>query len=584
MDNAQIAHALFEIADAMDLLGENAFKVRAYRQAAQVIDLLPGPVSELYDSGELTGLPGIGDRMASHIGELIEDGRCEEHERILEGIPRGLLEVMKLEGVGPKTADVLWKKGGIVTVDALEQACKDGTILKLPRMGKTRASSILRAIASYRKRSGRLPLHHAIAQADSLLEYLRAIPEVIQAEVAGSVRRRKETVGDLDLLVLSRHPKRVLRSFVEIPEISEILASGPTKSSVRLKSGMHADLRILPESSFGAALHYFTGSKAHNIAIRARAVRMGKKINEYGVFDRGGERLSGKREEDVFKAVDLPFIPPELREGAGEIEAAQAGKLPRLVEDGDLLGDLHIHTKASSDARATIEEVAKEARRLGREYIAITDHSRSRPLGLDAAGVKKQAEEIRAMNRKLRGRPYLFSGIEVDILKDGALDLPIDVLAGLDCVVASVHSHFSQSRSKMTERIVRALSSGVVHILGHPSGRQIDAREAYEFDWGEVLRAARAYDVALEINAMPDRLDVDDKGCRLAKEAGVLLAISSDAHSTGHLYQLRNGVWVARRGWLEAGDILNTRKLPELRRWLTRRRRRADAIEAPSPG
>lgn len=567
----------------MDVLGENTFKVRAYRRAAQVVELLPGPVSELYERGELTGLPGIGERMASHIGELLEEGRCEEHERILARIPIGLLEVMKLEGIGPKTADVLWHRGKIVTIDALERACKDGSVEKLPRMGKTRATSILRAIENHRKRSGRVPLHHAIAHADSMLAHLRAIPEVIRAEVAGSVRRRRETVGDLDVLVLSRHPARVLRSFVEMPDIAEILASGPTKISVRLKSGMHADLRIVPDASFGAALHYFTGSKGHNIAIRARAVRMGKKLNEYGVFDRGGERLSGEREGDVFRAVDLPFIPPELREGAGEIEAAQAGRLPTLIEEGDLRGDLHVHTDASSDGRSSIEEMAKEARALGHEYIAITDHSRSRPLGLSEDAVLEQLAEIRALNRRLRGKPHLLSGIEVDILKDGSLDLSLDVLARLDCVIASVHSHFNQPRAQMTERIVRALSTGVVHILGHPSGRQIGAREAYDLDWAEVIEAAKRNDVAIEINAMPDRLDLNDKGCRLAKEAGVLLVISTDAHHTSHLHNLRYGVWVARRGWLEAKDVLNTRSLSELPRRLSRERR-AEVDRGASPG
>ena len=345
-----------------------------------------------------------------------------------------------------------------------------------------------------------------------------------------------------------------------------MLAVGPTKSTARLRSGLQVDLRVVRPESYGAALHYFTGSKAHNIAVRTRAVRMGLKLSEYGVFDRHGRRKGGASEEEVFSAVGLPFIPPELREGAGEIEAAEAGRLPKLVEEKDLLGDLHVHTRASSDARSTLEEMAAQARALGRHYLAITDHSRSRPLGLDASRLARHAAAVRALDRRLRGRPHLLAGLEVDILADGSLDLPAAALEGLDWVVASIHAHFTDGAAKMTERMVRALGSGVVHALGHPSGRQIGARDAYDFDLERVLEAARQAGAALEVNAMPDRLDLTDKGCRLAKQAGVPVSIGTDAHNASQLGNLRYGLWVARRGWLEAGDVLNTLSAAELRR------------------
>lgn len=584
MENAKVARVLSEIADVMELLDGNPFKVRAYRQAAQVVDLLPGPVSELYRRGELTRLPGIGERIAAHIGELLDEGKCDEHEALLAQVPPEIIELLRLEGVGPKTVAALWHSLGITSVDALERACRDGTIQKLERMGKTRAESILKAIERHRARGGRIPLYHALPVAESMLERLHRVPGVARAEVAGSVRRRRETIGDIDLLVGSNEPAEVMRAFVELPEVVHVTAEGPTKCSVRLEGGIQADLRVVPEDAFGAALHYFTGSKSHNIAIRSRAVRMGRKLSEYGIFDRKGKRLGGESEDEVFRAVKLPFIPPELREGAGEIEAAESGAIPTLVEERDLRGDLHVHTKASSDGRSSLEEMAEEARRLGHAYIAITDHSRSRPLGLDDAALLRQMDEVRALDRKLRGRPHLLTGIEVDIRPDGSLDLSLEVLATVDCVVASVHSHFHQSRDVMTRRIVRALSSGVVHILGHPSGRQIGSRDPYDFDFDAVLTAAREHGVALEVNAMPERLDLNDKGCRLAKEAGVKVAISSDAHNASHLRNLRYGVWVARRGWLEASDVLNTLPWSELLRRLRRGPKRIRRLEpAPPP-
>lgn len=479
--------------------------------------------------------------------------------------------MLRLEGVGPKTVEAVWKKLGIEDLAGLEEACRSGRILEAGRMGPTRARAILGALERHRARAGRMLLHRALGHAEPILERLRTVPGVLRAEAAGSLRRRKETVGDIDLLVAARNAEPVVRAFTHLAGVSSVLAEGPTKGSVRLRAGIQADLRVLPPESFGAALHYFTGSKTHNIALRTRAVKRGLKISEYGVFDRAGRRLGGATEEEVFRAVGLPFIPPELREGAGEIEAADGGRLPRLVEESDVLGDLHVHSRASSDGRSTLEELAASARALGRRYVAITDHSRSRPLGLDEPRLSEHAAAIRALDARSAGRPHLLAGVEVDILPSGALDLSREALAGLDCVVASIHSHLADPAPRNTDRIVRALRSGVVHVLGHPTGRELGTRDAYALDLGRVLEVARSEGVALEVNAMPERLDLTDVGCRAAKSAGVPVVISTDAHDATHLANLRYGVWVARRGWLEARDVLNTLPLVELRRRLTRR-------------
>lgn len=451
------------------------------------MDVHPGPISEVWRQGKLEELPGIGTGLAGQIAELLETGHSREHDRLAVLVPPGVLEMLLVEGVGPKTAAAAWKGLGITCLDAFEEACRTGRILEAPRMGEKRAAAILEAILRHRARSGRTPLHRAIGWADALVARLSKVPGVARAEAAGSLRRRRE---------------------------------------------------------------------------------MGLKLSEYGVFDRKGRRLGGATEEEIFRAVGLPFIPPELREGAGEIEAAERGKLPRLVEEEDVLGDLHVHSSASSSG---LRELAEAARRLGRRYLAVTDHSRSRPLGLDATRLAEQAAAVRALDRDLRGRPHLLAGIEVDILPSGDLDLPVEDLARLDLVVASVHSHFGDSAERMTGRIAKALRSGVVHVLGHPSGREIGKRDAYALDLEEVLEVAREQGVALEVNAMPGRLDLTDRGCRLAKDAGVPVAISSDAHLAAHLANLRFGVWVARRGWLEKGDVLNTLPLAGLLDRLSRR-------------
>jgi DNA polymerase (family 10) len=571
LENAEIARILSEIADLLELTGGNPFKVRAYRRGAQVVELHAGKVADLARAGRLAELPGIGEGIAGKIRELADTGECREHARLAALVPHGVIEMLRIEGVGPKTVQAVWKGLGVADVAALEEACRSGRILEAPRMGATRAHAILAAIERHRARAGRTPLHRALEYAEGMLARLRAVPGVSRAEAAGSLRRRRETVGDVDLLVAADDGGPAVRAFTGLPGVAAVLAEGPTRSSVRLRAGLQVDLRVVPPESFGAALHYLTGSKTHNVALRTRAVKRGLKISEYGVFDRRGKRLGGATEDEVFRAVGLPFIPPELREGTGEIEAAEAGTLPRLIEEGDLLGDLHVHSRASSDGRAELPELAAAARRLGRRYLAITDHSRSRPLGLDAARLAAHAGAIRALDGRLGGRPRLLAGVEVDVLPDGGLDLPADALARLDLVVAAIHARFSDPAPRTTDRLVRALRSGAVHVLGHPSGREIGRRDPYPYDLGRVLEVAREEGVALEVNAMPERLDLGDAGCRAAKAAGVPVVISSDAHDTSHLANLRYGVWVARRGWLEAKDVLNTLPLPALRRRLSRR-------------
>ena len=561
MENAEVAQILSEIAGLLELTGGNPFRARAYTRAAQIVDGLAEPIEAILRRGELMDLPGIGERIAAHVGELIEKGTCAEREELAAKVPPGLPELLRIEGMGPKTVAAVWKSLGITEVDALEEACRSGAILKVPRMGRVRVMALLDAIRRHRARRGRTPLYRALPAAETIVERLRKVPAVTAAEIAGSIRRRCETIGDIDLLVAATDPAPVTSAFAHMPEVAQIVAEGPTRSTVRLRSGLQADLRVVEPRSFGAALQYLTGSKAHSIALRTRALRQGLKLSEYGVFDRRGRRKGGKTEEEMYRAVGLPWIPPELREDRGEVEAAEQGRLPHLVEEKDVLGDLHVHSKASSDGHSTVEELADAARALGRRYLAITDHSRSRPLGLDVDRLARHAEHIRALSSR---DPVLLTGIEVDILPNGSLDLPLDALAGLQCVVASVHAHFSDPSPKMTERMVRAMRSGVVHVLGHPSGRQLGARDPYAFDLARVLQVARETGVALEVNAHPERLDLSDQACRVAKAAGVPVVISSDAHHVSQLANLRYGVWVARRGWLEKADVLNTLPLEAL--------------------
>ncbi len=568
--NATISAIFDEIADLLDIQGANPFRVRAYRNAARTVGELGTDIKTLMDSGTaLTEIPGIGEDLAKKINEIVQTGQCEFLTRQRKEVPPAVIALLRVPGLGPKRVRILWHDLEIQTLEQLLQAARDGRIRDLPGFGAKTEQKILDSVQAHLGEARRFMLSEAAQYAEPLAAYLRKVQGVKQVEIAGSFRRMKETVGDLDVLAAAVKSSPVMARFARYEEVKEVMSSGPTRSTVILKNGIQVDLRVLPQESYGAALQYFTGSKAHNIVIRRMAQEQGLKINEYGVF-RGEERIAGATEASVYAAVGLPWIPPELREDRGEIEAARDGKLPKLVELADLRGDLHAHTKAS-DGHNTVDEMAQAAKALRLDYIAITDHSKRLAVthGLDTARLRKQIAEIRKLNAAPGGITVL-AGIEVDILDEGGLDLPDAVLAELDVVVAAVHSRFDLPRAQQTARILKALDNPRVHILAHPSGRLLGEREPYDVDMQQVIRAARDRRVALELNAHPQRLDLIDTYCQMAKQEGVLVAINSDAHNTFELAGLRFGVGQARRGWLEKKDVLNTRSLQELRAWLLR--------------
>jgi DNA polymerase (family 10) len=475
--------------------------------------------------------------------------------------------MLRIPGVGPKRAKLIYTKLHVKTLPELERAARAGRLAELRGMGKTLEQMILRGIRQDKAHVARVPLAEAEAYIRPLIERLRALPEVEQLDVAGSFRRRRETVGDVDILVASRQPAPIAAAFVTYSDVDQVLARGDTKCSIRLRSGLQADLRIVPRASYGSALHYLTGSKPHNIAVRLLGVKRHLKINEYGVF-RGAKQIGGRTEEEVFRAVGLRWIPPELRENRGEIEAAREDHLPTLVELADIRGDLQMHTDAT-DGKHTLAEMVEGCRKLGYEYVAITDHTKAVRVagGLTKAGFRKQAHAIDAI-RKRMSKPFVFMGAEVDILDDGSLDLDDETLAAFDVVLVSVHSKFNLSKAEMTRRIVRAIRHPRVHILGHPTGRLLGKREPYPVDMSEVIKAAHGHGVMLEINAQPDRLDLNDVYIQMAREAGVKLVINTDAHRTQELGCMRYGVDQARRGWCEAKDVANTFHLPAFKKLL----------------
>jgi DNA polymerase (family 10) len=568
--NADIAAIFEEIADLLEIQGENPFRIRAYRNAARQMEAMGTPAADMVARGEdLTELPGIGDDLAAKIREIVETGKCKALEKLHKQLPPTISALLKIPGLGPKRVKTLYQQLDIMTLDQLKRAARDGRIRELAGFGEKTEATIREALEQHAEESRRFKLAIAAQYAEPLAAYLKKSRNVKQVEIAGSYRRSKETVGDVDILVTTTGGSDVMDRFTRYDEVRDVSAQGETRATVILKCGLQVDLRVVPAESFGAALHYFTGSKAHNIAIRKLGQQKKLKINEYGVF-RGEKRLSGAKEEEVFAAVGLPWIAPELREDHGEIEAARAGKLPRLVELKDLRGDLHAHTKAT-DGHESLGEMAEAARARGFEYLAITEHSRRLTIahGLDPKRLRRQCEEIDRLSETLKGIALL-KGIEVDILEDGSLDLPDDVLAELDLVVGAVHSRFNLPRRKQTERILRAMDHPHFSILAHPSGRLIGEREAYDVDMLKIIRAARARGCFLELNAHPDRLDLLDVHCQLAKEEGVLVAISTDAHSLPDFDNLKYGVGQARRGWLSRDDVLNTRPLRLLRQLLKR--------------
>jgi DNA polymerase (family 10) len=569
VENIDIARIFEEIADLLEIQSENQFRVRAYRTAARTIGALAVPAATLASEGRLDELPGIGSDLAGKISTILETGTLPILQELTAKTPESLAQMLKIPGLGPRRAKQIYDTLGITTLDALETAAKTGRLRKLPGIKDTIEHKILQGLADLRGHGGRWRLADADAYVRPLLAYLKANPAVTHLEVAGSYRRRRDTVGDIDILVASSRPGAVVKRFTSYPRVKQVQAEGPTRSAVVLDCGLQVDLRVVPTASFGSALHYFTGSKPHNIAIRALGMKRGLKINEYGVF-RGTRRIGGRTEEQVFDAVGLPWIPPEIREARGEIEAAREGRLPRLIELSDIRGDLQVHTNAT-DGVHELAEMVEAARRRGYEYVAITDHTKAVRVagGLSGGGFHRQFKAIERLQKKCSGITIL-KGAEVDILENGELDLDEATLAELDVVIVAVHSKFNLSRAAMTKRIIRALRHPHVQILAHGTGRLIGTREPYQVDFDQILKAAADHGVALEINAQPERLDLDDVQARAAHDAGVHLVIDTDAHRMEELAYMRYGVDQARRGWCEARHVLNTRPLAELRKALRR--------------
>ena len=562
--NADIAAIFDEIADLLEIQEANPFRVRAYRNAARTIEGAGRDLrSLLQQDGVLPKMSGIGADLDAKIREIVETGRCTILERLRRELPSAIVELLKIPGLGPKRVKALYHDLDVQTPEQLYRAARDGRIRALHGFGEKTERNILESMEAHLNHTRRFKLAVAAQYADALTAYLQQAPGVKQVVVAGSFRRMRDTVGDLDILVTAARDSPVMTQFIAYDEIREILSHGTTRSSVVLRSGLQVDIRVVDEASYGSALHYFTGSKAHNIAVRKLAQARGLKVNEYGVF-RGAERIAGETEESVYRTVGLPYIEPELRENRGELEMARRGELPELITLGDLKGDLHAHTKAT-DGRNTLLEMAQAAKAMGFEYLAITEHSRHLTVahGLSPQQLLQQMDEIDRLNETLQGITLL-KGIEVDILEDGNLDLPDSVLARLDLVIGAVHSKFELSRAKQTERILRAMAHPHFTLLAHPTGRLIDRRAPYDVDMPRIIREAKQRGCYLELNAHPERLDLLDTQCQIAREEGVLVSINSDAHTTQDFGNLRFGVGQARRGWLEKKDVLNTRPLREL--------------------
>ncbi|MEK7387101.1 MAG: DNA polymerase/3'-5' exonuclease PolX [candidate division NC10 bacterium] len=568
MKNFEVARLFDLMADILEIKGENPFRIRAYRRAAQNLESLTEDVEALAREERLDELPGIGEDLAGKIVEYLETGRVKDIEAAKKGIPRGVVDLMNVPGIGPKTAKLLYEKEGITTLDRLEKLARAGKLRGLHGIQAKTEANILKGIALVRGGQARMPLGRALPLGQELVEALEDVPGVKAIELAGSLRRMKETVGDIDILVTSTTPGQVMQAFTRLPQASEVLERGETKASIRHREGIQVDLRVLEPECFGAALVYFTGSKQHNIRIRGIAGTKGLKISEYGVFRAStGRRVAGATEEEVYAAIGLPWIPPELREDLGEVEAASKWTLPRLVSLGDLRGDLHCHTKAS-DGHHTVEELVAAAEKRGYEYLLVSDHSPSARVagGLTADELAAHVKKVRAVQKKHPDITVL-AGSECDILDDGSLDYPDAVLAGLDLVIGAVHSRFKQPGREMTARICRALANPYVSILAHPTGRLIGEREPYDVDLDQVFRTAKRHGKAIEINAYPARLDLNDVHARRARDLGVLVAVSTDAHVLDHLNTIELGVATARRAWIEKPEVVNTWPVKKLLAW-----------------
>jgi DNA polymerase (family 10) len=558
MKNQEIARIFNDIADLLEIKGENPFRIRAYRRAAQNIEGLAKDVAEISKDDLLT-VPGIGQDLAGKVEEYVRTGKLQFYEDLKKEVPAGLSALLSVPSLGPKTAKLLFEQLHIKDLETLERFARDHKLIGLPGIKEKTEENILKGIDMLKRGLERKPLGKVLPIANDILEHLKKKAPVKKLTIAGSIRRWKETIKDIDILATAENPKEVMKAFVHLPHVRKILMQGPTKSSVIIHEDLQVDLRVVEEESFGAALAYFTGSKAHNIRLREMAVKAGLKINEYGIFrEKDDKRLGGEKEEDIYRILGLPYIPPELREDTGEIEAALSGKLPRLVEPGDIKGDLHVHSKWS-DGSHDFKELITEAQRRGYHYIAITDHSKGLSIarGLTPERLLEEKKQIDSLNKSLKGFKLL-AGIEVDIKNDGQLDLPDDILKRLDIVVASIHSGFKQNREQLTKRLVSAMHNPYVSIIAHPTGRLIGERDAYDIDIDKILGVAKETGTAIEINAYPLRLDFNDINARMAKEKGIPLVISTDAHTLNHFDFMHYGVSIARRGWLEKDDILNT--------------------------
>lgn len=581
MTNYEIARVFTRMADLMEVQGDfSPFKVRAYRKAADTIRDLTESLESIAARGALESVPGVGKGIAEKIEEICATGTTRVLEELRARVPEGLPELLNLPGLGPKTVQALHKELGVTGIADLEQAAREHRVRGLAGMGAKSEENLLRAIDSYRRLSERWPLGRALPYAEGIAAALRRTPGLSRLEIAGSLRRMRDTIGDVDLVGASEAPEPVMAAFAALPQAREVLRSGPTRSSIRTHEGLQVDLRLVNPEDFGALLHHFTGSREHNIRLRGMAEARGAKINEYGVFDvKSGEEIHlGPEEADLYRFLGLPYIPPEMREDRGEIEAALAGKLPQLIEAGDIRGNLHGHSDWS-DGAVPIAQMVEAARARGHAYIAITDHSKALGVanGLDEERLRRQMAQIDALNAADPGIRVL-KGIEVDILADGALDLGEALLSELEIVIGSVHSHFRQDEATMTARIVRAMESGIVDVIAHPTGRLIGHREPYAVDIERVIEAAAATATALEINANPARLDLNDLHARRARDLGVILSINTDAHHPREFDLIRYGIATARRAWLEAENVLNTWPLDRLLAWLGERPGKAKGI------
>ncbi|HET9839742.1 MAG TPA: DNA polymerase/3'-5' exonuclease PolX [Candidatus Angelobacter sp.] len=578
MDNKSIANIFYETADLMKVANADPFRIRSYERAAEALEGWPQQVATMAEKA-LLEIPGIGKGMAANIRQLISTGQLDMHQEMLQKFRPSMLELLKISGLGPKTIALIWDAFQICDVDGVAKLASEGKLRELPRLSEKSEQKILKAIESYRQLTGRFLLDVADSIAQKMTELLKGVPGVEKVTPAGSLRRGRETVGDLDLLVTGKccesEPQRekVIERILSFPGIAEVLAKGENKVSFKLRSGMQVDVRLLPPDSFGAALQYFTGSKNHNVQLRQRALKQGYTLNEYGLVRmEDSKRVAGKTEEEIYKKLGLEFIPPELREDCGEIQAAAEGKLPELITQADLKGDVHMHT-VETDGKCTIEEMAEAARARGYQYMAITDHSKNLAFanGLDDRRAEAHIKKIRAAAKKVAGIT-IFAGIEVDILADGELDLSDPVLEQMDLVIASVHSHFTQEPAQMTDRLLRAIENPNTSLIGHPTGRMLLRREGYSFDYDKVFAAAAKAGVALEHNAYPDRLDLRDQHLRMAKAKGVKFIVNTDAHHTSHMEKIRFGVLQLRRAWLTPADVLNTLPVAEFAKVVRRGR------------